>query len=344
LPAGAGGAEGAAPIAAASPDSGGGAGQSQARLQEPRLQIVPPASGKGAGTQSGTQAGGEGEMLQQEIQESRETVAARDAEVGELKSRVAELEKIQQQQQQLIAMKDSALAEARANLAKAQQQAATQPAQAAAKDAAHDTVLWPWLVVALLVAVAAAGWWWSRRRDARPGVFAVPRGPRPSPAVTTPAPVPAAAPAPTAPSFAATPAATAAAAPAATVPAAPPPAAPAAAASADTAPHVTVAPAPAPASAAPAPAAPAAATPPAFAAEPRACDWTASPALVGTVPPATGTLLPEENVPPARQVELARAYLDLGDEPAARALLREAIEGRDPVAREIATRMLRELG
>ena len=55
-------------------------------------------------------------------------------------------------------------------------------------------------------------------------------------------------------------------------------------------------------------------------------------------------LLPEEHVPPARQVELARAYLDLGDEPAARALLREALEGRDPVAREIATRMLRELG
>lgn len=55
-------------------------------------------------------------------------------------------------------------------------------------------------------------------------------------------------------------------------------------------------------------------------------------------------LLPEENVPPARQVELARAYLDLGDEPAARALLQEALDGRDPVAREIAARMLRELG
>jgi FimV-like protein len=76
-----------------------------------------------------------------------------------------------------------------------------------------------------------------------------------------------------------------------------------------------------------------------------AAHWTSAPTLVGTVPPDPARLgLPEENVPPARQVELARAYLDLGDEPAARALLREAIEGRDPVAREIATRMLRELG
>ncbi|MGN6111583.1 MAG: FimV/HubP family polar landmark protein, partial [Luteimonas sp.] len=83
---------------------------------------------------------------------------------------------------------------------------------------------------------------------------------------------------------------------------------------------------------------------PAPAERPAAPDWTASPALVGTVPPAAATMLPEDNVPPARQVELARAYLDLGDEPAARALLREAMEGRDPVAREIATRMLRELG
>jgi FimV-like protein len=88
--------------------------------------------------------------------------------------------------------------------------------------------------------------------------------------------------------------------------------------------------------------APVAAPPPT--AEPVAQDWTAAPALVGAVPPVARVLLPEEDVPPARQVELARAYLDLGDEPAARALLREAMEGRDPVAREIATRMLRQLG
>ena len=63
--------------------------------------------------------------------------------------------------------------------------------------------------------------------------------------------------------------------------------------------------------------------------------WTAAPALVGTVP--------AEELSPARQVELARAYIDLGDNDAARDLLQQALAGRDPVAREIATRMLREI-
>jgi pilus assembly protein FimV len=316
------GADGAVP-GATSPGAGSRAA-GNTRQQEARLQIVPAASGKGAGTQSGTQAGGEGTMLRQEIQESRETIAARDAEVGELKTRVAELEKIQQQQQQLISMKDSALAEARADLAKAQQQSAVQPSQANAKAAAHETLLWPWLAGALLLAAAGGWWWWRRRGDAAPRPFDASRGPRPSPAVTAPVP---AKPSPV-PSFASP----AAPAPATTVATSstPPAAAPVAAA------------APTPASAAvpaPAPAAPA------FVAEPATPHWTAAPTLVGTVPPASPQApLPEEHVSPARQVELARAYLDLGDEPAARELLREATEGRDPVAREIAARMLRELG
>jgi pilus assembly protein FimV len=44
-----------------------------------------------------------------------------------------------------------------------------------------------------------------------------------------------------------------------------------------------------------------------------------------------------------RQLELARAYLDLGDDDAARELLREVLDGRDPAARETAARMLRDL-
>jgi pilus assembly protein FimV len=78
---------------------------------------------------------------------------------------------------------------------------------------------------------------------------------------------------------------------------------------------------------------------------PATTHWTSAPSLVGTMPPAsTETPRTDENASPARQVELARAYLDLGDEASARELLREATEGRDPVAREIAARMLRELG
>ena len=42
-------------------------------------------------------------------------------------------------------------------------------------------------------------------------------------------------------------------------------------------------------------------------------------------------------------IELARAYLDLGDDDAARTLLREVLDGRDPAARAEAARMLRDL-
>jgi pilus assembly protein FimV len=77
--------------------------------------------------------------------------------------------------------------------------------------------------------------------------------------------------------------------------------------------------------------------------------WTAAPALVGTPPAspaATAAMLAagrEQATTPARRVELARAYLDLGDEGAARELLREVLDGPDPVASELASRMLREL-
>jgi pilus assembly protein FimV len=45
----------------------------------------------------------------------------------------------------------------------------------------------------------------------------------------------------------------------------------------------------------------------------------------------------------SQQLELAKAYIDLGDEDAARVLLREILNGRDPAARDEAARMLRQL-
>ncbi|NUS39597.1 MAG: hypothetical protein HOQ02_11320 [Lysobacter sp.] len=45
----------------------------------------------------------------------------------------------------------------------------------------------------------------------------------------------------------------------------------------------------------------------------------------------------------AEQLDLAQAYLDVGDDDAARTLLREVLDSRDPVAREAAARLLREL-
>ena len=81
------------------------------RVADARLEIVPPGASDAtkAGTQSGFSAGGEGAMLEQELTQTKETLAAREAEAEELKTRFAELEKLREQQQQLIAMKDSEL-------------------------------------------------------------------------------------------------------------------------------------------------------------------------------------------------------------------------------------------
>lgn len=293
-------------VAAAPAPATSRGGDAAAASSEARLEIVPPSSGSGeAGTRSGIQAGGEGRMLRQEIQETQETLAARDVEVGELKARVAELEKIQQQQQQLISMKDSALAAARENLAKANTATATPAAPRTAEGS--GPMLWPWLLAGLALALLAA-WWFMRRRG-------LPSRPRLFDSATLASGMPRAAAAPA-------------------VRPQPPAAAPVAA------PPVAPTPAPAP-EAAPAPQAEPA---------PRVPDWTAAPALVGTVPAwKGGAAAPPgfdrgEVLTPARQVELARAYLDLGDDAAARELLREVLDGRDPVAREIAARMLRELG
>ena len=52
-----------------------------------------------------------------------------------------------------------------------------------------------------------------------------------------------------------------------------------------------------------------------------------------------------KDAPPeaSQKLEQAQAYLDLGDEDAARALLRDVLNGRDPAARDRAARLLRDL-
>src|SRR5690606_27886015 len=76
-------------------------------------------------------------------------------------------------------------------------------------------------------------------------------------------------------------------------------------------------------------------------AAPAAPHWTSAPDLVGAPPvsPATNAAAlaagREQATTPARQVELARAYLDLGAEGAARELPRAVRDGRDPGAPEI---------
>ncbi|MGV8959289.1 MAG: FimV family protein [Stenotrophomonas sp.] len=124
-----------------------------------RLEIAPAvaAAQQTAGTTSGLEAGGEGDMLAKEqLQQAKEDLATRDAELQELRDRVADLEKLQKQQQSLIAMKDTDLAAAQQRLAQAPDAAQ-----------AGGTPAWLWAGLVLL-ALAGLAWGLSRRRKPSP--------------------------------------------------------------------------------------------------------------------------------------------------------------------------------
>lgn len=275
-----------------------------------RLEIIPPAADRAgqAGTRSGASAGGEGDMLrqQQELQTTKETLAARDAEVQELKSRLADLEKLQQQQQQLITLKDSELAAAQQRLAQSNQAAAKPPVattQAPPKtDAAQadgGTALWLGGGL-LLVLIGLVGWWLARRGRRVPA----PKSVRPT---------------------------TDSAALAASMPNA-------AAVEPEVVPTLFAASA--------SPAAPASRGNGAAASASAAPRWSenvstaAAPTWHGgnTASAANGELRVGHE-----RIELARAYLDLGDHDTARGLLQEIVQVGDPDARAEAVRLLQDL-
>ena len=121
-----------------------------------RLEIAPAvaAATATAGSTTGTGDGNEGDMLgNEQLRQAREDVATRDAEIDELKQRVADLEKLKSQQQALVALKDTEIAAAQARLADSPQQASSGP--------------WFWLALPVLLLVAV-GWWLSRRRKPSP--------------------------------------------------------------------------------------------------------------------------------------------------------------------------------
>ncbi|ALR06942.2 FimV family protein [Xylella fastidiosa] len=88
-----------------------------------RLEIAPavPGDTKKAGTISGTSNSREGDMPGgEQLQQAREDIASRDAEIQDLRSRLIDLEQLRKKQQQLIALKDSELAAAQQHLPKTQ--------------------------------------------------------------------------------------------------------------------------------------------------------------------------------------------------------------------------------
>lgn len=91
-------------------------------------------------------------LANEQLRQAQEDLAARDSEVQELRSRLEELEKLQQQQMKLIELKDSELAAAQQRLAQVEQRSAR----------GEGMGLWP-LLVLLLVAAAAAAWWFARK-------------------------------------------------------------------------------------------------------------------------------------------------------------------------------------
>ena len=190
------------------------------RRSEARLEIVPAAApGTANGTRTGTAAGGEGNM-QQQLRQRDEDIAAKTAEISELKERVAELERLKDEQQTLISLKDSELAAAQQRL----QEVRTAPAAAATPAAAQQTAAQPgaapqpapassmqawWLGLGLLAAAGLAWLLFGRRKRNAPAAparklfdseaLAASMVPKSAPAATPvvePAPVPAAQPEP----------------------------------------------------------------------------------------------------------------------------------------------------
>lgn len=281
---------------------------SSATTGSARLEIVPPAPGRArrAGNQTGIQAGGEGQMLSQELQQTKETLAARDAELQELKGRIAELERLQADQQKLLELKDSELASVQKRVATAQQPAAPAPEPSQPREAAW----WPWLLGGAALLAAVLGWWWGRRRAAAQPAFR-------APPASSASSLAAAFPSRESPAVDSTPARIE-----------PQPAEATTSTAADPARSVPVA------------------------AEP---DLHAAPVVTSASPvhePASTSepvIAEDANVAaPAgasrnERIELARAYIELGDHDSARQLLGEVAVTGDLASRQQATRMLREI-
>ena len=305
------------------------------RRQQARLEIVPPsAPGKATGTRSGTNAGGEGSMLQQQLRQKDEDIAAKAAEIGELKERVAELEKLKQQQDQLLSMKDSELAAAQQRLADARTAAppppatpattaqAAQAAQPAEQPQSSSPMPWLWGSLGLVVMALLA--WLFVRRTPKTTPKSPPRRGFDSSTLAASMAAPTLDDAPTVEANADVDVDT------------PPPAA------AEPAPATTVVDlADVPGTPAPRAEAP---------------NWHSGWVKTTPPPPAPADapvprFVPQEpDLPPPPQasveqrMKLARAFLDIGDDHSAKELLRELLDCPDPAARTEAAQMLRELG
>lgn len=298
--------------------------ETESQVADGRLEIVPPGASDatGAGDRSGISDGGEGDTMRQQLQQANETLAAREAELEEIKSRLAELEQLQADQQQLISLKDNELASVQAELAQSREQAG---------DAVDGSAAAWWIGGGVLLVLVLLGAWLLRGRAAPAPPF---RAPAAAADESAAAPKGSLASAFPASAQAAVPASAAAAVPAN----------PAWHGVADAAANAPEQVGPAPGALSPTPQDGQGAglgtdleTTPT-----QAPPSTTSTSAASDAPVDGGADFPSE-APGHERLELARAYLGLGDRDSARQLLTELVVSGDLGSRQEATRLLREL-
>ena len=99
------------------------------------LALVPPAAGKGKQSSSdrpGAASGTGNAQVASDLARTKEALASREQEVGELKSRVKDLEKIDGDNKRLLTLKQNEIAELQAKLKQLEAAAAAKPAAVAA--------------------------------------------------------------------------------------------------------------------------------------------------------------------------------------------------------------------
>jgi len=179
-----------------------------------RLALVPPT---GVGSETGTSHGGSGSgskdavALRADLARTKEALTSREQEAGELKSRVNQLEDINNKSQRLISLKDSEIAELQNKLKQLDAaKTGAKPAETAAAPTAKPEATAPTPAAAPVAPPPA------------------PATPAPAPVASTPAPAPTPATPPATPPATAQQPSTPAAAPAPATPSPAPAAAPAA--------------------------------------------------------------------------------------------------------------------
>lgn len=134
----------ATPAATSKPAKAAKASTASARVDDERLQLVPPKAGKDSLAMadragSGAKSAAPSTELKSELARTRESLAATEQESSELKSRVKALEDIKNKNDRLLSLKDSEIAELQQKLKQMQSTPASAPAAVASSKAVPET-------------------------------------------------------------------------------------------------------------------------------------------------------------------------------------------------------------